>query len=65
MSITGKFVYMAHHLILLRLNLFKLRLALIGRDSGLRTLCLFAGFLVRRRCWKRFLALAISIPKIE
>ena len=38
MSLTGKFVYMAHHSILVRLNPFDLSLELIGRDGGLRTL---------------------------
>ena len=46
MAFTGKFVYMAHHFILLRLNPFDLRFdregwwfeGLIGRDGGLSTL---------------------------
>ena len=63
-SLTGKFVYMTHHLILLRLNPFDLSLRLIGRDGGSSTLCLVAGFVVSRRCWKRFLALAILFPRM-
>ena len=36
MAFTGKFVYVVHHFILLRLN--PLTLGLIGRDGGLNTL---------------------------
>ena len=39
MSITGKFVDMAHHFILLQLNPFDFSLRLISRDGGLTTLC--------------------------
>ena len=38
MSLTGLFVYMAHHFILLQLNPFDLSLGLIGRDGVLSTL---------------------------
>ena len=38
MSLTGKFKYMAHHSILLRLNDLDLSLGLIRRDGGLSTL---------------------------
>ena len=39
MSLTGKFVYMAHNFIFVRLNHFDLSLGLIERDGGLSTLC--------------------------
>ena len=44
MSLTGKFVYMAHHFILLQLNPFDLSLELTGRDGGFPALCHKCGF---------------------
>ena len=45
---TGKFVYMAHHFILLQLNLFDLR---VDREGWWFEHCIMvAGFLVSRRC---------------
>ena len=55
MSLTGKFVYMAHHFILLRLNPFDLGLGLIGRDGGLSTLSQSLGFPCQKRVLKTFL----------
>ena len=55
MSLTGKFVYIAHHFILLRLNPFDLGLGLIGRDGGLSTLCHSCGFACQQRVLKTFL----------
>ena len=39
MSLTGEFVYMGHHFILVRLNPFDLSLGLIGRHDCLSTVC--------------------------
>ena len=48
MAFTGKFVYMAHHFILLRLNAFDLR---VDREGWWFELCVIvAGLLVSRRC---------------
>ena len=54
MSLTCKFVYIAHHFILLRLNPFDLSLGLIGRDDGLSTLCHSCGFADQKRLLKTF-----------
>ena len=54
MSLTGKFVYIAHHFILLRLNPFDLSLGLIRRDGGLSTLCHSCGFACQQRVLKMF-----------
>ena len=54
MSLTGKFVYMAYHFILLRLNPFDLSLGLIGRDGGLSTLCHGCEFACQQRVLKTF-----------
>ena len=54
MSLTGKFVYMSHHFILLLLNPFDLKLGLIGRDGGLRTLCHSCGFSCQQGVLKTF-----------
>ena len=54
MSLTGKFIYMAHHLILVQLNPFDLSLGLIGRDGGLSTLCHGCGFACQQRVLKTF-----------
>ena len=62
-AFTGKFVYMSHHFILLRLNLFNLR---VDREGWWfdHSCVMVAGFLVSRGCQKRFLALAISARRI-
>ena len=54
MSLTGKFVHMAHHFILLWLNPFDLSLRLIGRDGGSSTLCHSCGFTCQQRVLKTF-----------
>ena len=54
-TFTGKFVYMAHHFILLWLH--PVAVMLIERDAGLSTLCHSCG-----SACQRFLALAISTP---
>ena len=54
MSLTGRFVYMDHHFILLRLNPFDFSLRLIGRDGGLSTLCHSSGFACQERVLKTF-----------
>ena len=41
-----------------------LALGLIGRDGGLSTLCHSCGFACQQRVLKRFLALAISAPRM-
>ena len=50
MAFTGKFVCMAHHFIMLRLN----PLGLKGRDGGLSTLCHSCGFACQQRVVKKF-----------
>ena len=55
MSLTGKFLYMAHHLILLWLNPFDLSLELIRRDGGLSILCNSSGFASLQRVLKMLL----------
>ena len=54
MSLTDKFVYMAHHFILLRFNPFDLSLGFIGRDGGLSTLCHSCRFPCQQRVLKTF-----------
>ena len=49
MSLTGKFVYMAHHSIFVGLNPFDLSLGLIGRGGGFCTLCNKCGFSSQQR----------------
>ena len=63
MAFTGTFIYMAHHLILLRLNPFDLR---VDRDGWWfeQFSVIVAGLLVSKGCYKRFLALAISDPRM-
>ena len=62
MAFTAKFVYLAHHIIFLRLNPFDFRL--IRRDGGLSTLCHICSFVCQQRCSKSFLARAISAPRM-
>ena len=60
MAFSGKFLYMAHHFILLQLNPFELR---VDRE-GLwfeHSCVIVAGFLISRGCQKRFLAPAILL----
>ena len=52
MTSTGKFVCMAHHFILQRLNPFGL--AVIVRDGGLSALCDSCGLAFQRRVLKTF-----------
>ena len=54
MSLAGKFVYMAHHFILLRPNSFDLSLGLIGRNSGLSTVYHSCGFACQQVVLKTF-----------
>ena len=54
MSLTGQFVYMAHHFILVRLNPFNVSLELIGREGCLSTLCHSCGFCCQPRVLKTF-----------
>ena len=54
MSLTGKFVYMAHNFIFVRLNHFDLSLGLIERDGGLSTLCHSCRFACQQRVLKTF-----------
>ena len=54
MSLIGKFVYMAHNFISLRLNHFDFSLGLMGRDGGLSTLCQSCGFPCQQRVLKTF-----------
>ena len=54
MSLTGKFVYMAHHFILVWVNPFDLSLGLIGRDGVLSTLCHSCGCACQQRVVKTF-----------
>ena len=53
MTFTGKFVYRAHHFILLPLNPFDLS-ADSERDGGLSTLCHSCGFDYQQRVLKTF-----------
>ena len=55
MSLTGKFVSLAHHFILLQFFHLDLSLVLIGRDGGLSTLCHSCGFPCKKMVQKFFL----------
>ena len=62
MASTDRFVYMAHHFILLRVKPFSLR---VDRDGWfLSTLVIVPRSLVSRGCQKRFLVLAIFAPRM-
>ena len=63
MAMTGKFLYMAHHVILLQLNLFD-----VGVDKKRwwfeHISVIVVGLLDSKGCQKRFLVLALLTPKI-
>ena len=54
MSLTGKFIYIAHHLILVQLNPFDLSLGLIGRHGGLSILWHSCRIVCHQRVLKTF-----------
>ena len=54
MSLTSKFLYMAHHFILLWLNLFDLSLGFRGRNGRLSDLCHSCRFSCQQTVLKTF-----------
>ena len=63
MALTGKFVYMAHHFILLLLDPFDLAVDRKGWWFEHPSV-IVAGLLVNRGCSKRFLLQVISTPRM-
>ena len=65
MSFTVKFIYIAHHFILARLNSFDVSLWLIESDDDLNTVCHSSGFACQQSVLKMFTGPAYLLSKDE